>query len=624
MSSEQISLKSFVEEIHSATYGTHPRKFCFVLGAGASRTSGIKSGQELVKIWDKELREQNEEAYTRWRDELKITDSNMSSHYGNYYEKRFSRCPADGLNYIESIMKSAHPSAGYVMLAFILSNTPHKIVVTTNFDHLTEDAVRYYAHEIPLVIGHESLTHYVTSHPVRPTVVKIHHDLLFDPKNRFEDLQTLSENWSCVLERIFENFHPVFIGYAGNDKNLMDFLISHSEHFASNRWKYPYWLLYKTDPFDGSVKEFMDGCHGMIVRHDGFDEVMLRLGASFGYRIPTEAEFLVDAKQRFTSLKDAIDILSDKANPNTVVECSIANAFIGSNDVHKALDQIACESEAQKMYHTATRYIHIGMYKEAQDILKQLTALEPDNLRYRYKYAETFYSLNDYVSGLAAAEELAVSSPDTYYPYFMQGKFLQKLNQTDAALSAYQKAVKINSDMVQAHYCIAEILEEKGEKIEAMFAYRKAIDCDPDWNMPYYGIGSILKEMGQLHDALSAFLICASINPLWEMVHFELGTTYEALQRYEDALTAYQTARMLDLNCPVFHYKVAEMMNILKRYEEARYEMEIAVSSNPGELYFYDCLATALHGLNREEEAKAVEEQALALFSAAEAAEKNM
>ena len=60
MSYEELSLSGFLKEMKEASSGFHPRKFCFVLGAGASKSSGIKSGQELVNIWDKELLERNE------------------------------------------------------------------------------------------------------------------------------------------------------------------------------------------------------------------------------------------------------------------------------------------------------------------------------------------------------------------------------------------------------------------------------------------------------------------------------------------------------------------------------------------------------------------------------------
>ena len=50
MSYEELSINGFIQEIKDVSDGHHPRKFCFVLGAGASISSGIKSGQELGMI----------------------------------------------------------------------------------------------------------------------------------------------------------------------------------------------------------------------------------------------------------------------------------------------------------------------------------------------------------------------------------------------------------------------------------------------------------------------------------------------------------------------------------------------------------------------------------------------
>ena len=69
MAYEELSLSGFVKEIKETSEGPHPRKFCFVLGAGASKSSGIKSGQELVDIWDKELEERNKESHEKWKKE---------------------------------------------------------------------------------------------------------------------------------------------------------------------------------------------------------------------------------------------------------------------------------------------------------------------------------------------------------------------------------------------------------------------------------------------------------------------------------------------------------------------------------------------------------------------------
>ena len=71
MNYEELYLTGFIHEMADVSSGPHSRKFCFVLGAGASRTSGIKSGQELVNIWDKELKERNLDEYQRWKQDRK-------------------------------------------------------------------------------------------------------------------------------------------------------------------------------------------------------------------------------------------------------------------------------------------------------------------------------------------------------------------------------------------------------------------------------------------------------------------------------------------------------------------------------------------------------------------------
>lgn len=204
MSYEDLTLSGFAKEMKEVSDGPHPRKFCFVLGAGASRSSGIKSGQELVNIWEKDLLERNKEGYSEWKQKFGINDSNKYEFYGQYYEKRFKK-PIDGYNYLEKLMESAKPSIGYVMLAYILTHTKHNVVITTNFDHLIEDAVNYYEDKIPLVIGHESLAHYITKQTNRPMIIKIHRDLLLDPKNSTKDLDVLHDDWKKLWTLYFRS-----------------------------------------------------------------------------------------------------------------------------------------------------------------------------------------------------------------------------------------------------------------------------------------------------------------------------------------------------------------------------------------------------------------------------------
>jgi protein O-mannosyl-transferase len=158
---KEISLKQFI-----AHFGENLRKekrFCFILGAGASKTSGIKTGGELVTQWIKELKEIDEDALTKWMIEKGITEDDYASHYSAIFDKRFELSKKDGFAFLEKIMEGVEPSCGYSVLAQILEKGKHNIVLTTNFDSLTEDALFIYTQKKPLVIGHSLLADYIST-----------------------------------------------------------------------------------------------------------------------------------------------------------------------------------------------------------------------------------------------------------------------------------------------------------------------------------------------------------------------------------------------------------------------------------------------------------------------------
>ena len=518
MSYEEMSLKSFVDEMKEVTDGFHPRKFCFVLGAGASRSSGIKSGQELVKIWDKELRERNETTYQQWRAELSITDENMSSFYSQYYERRFRRCPTDGYNYIEKIMETATPSAGYVMLAHLLTKTPHNVVITTNFDHLTEDAVNYYAQNTPLVIGHEALSHYISGQPVRPTIIKIHRDLLFDPKSRSEDLERLPDSWRNALELIFANYHPIFIGYAGNDKSLMDFLTENAQKFASDEWKYPYWMLYETDKLEGRVAEFLEKSEGIYICHSGFDKVMIQLGAAFDYPLPNEETFLKDARNRYKALVDTIDALSAPPKANNIAETvsgsvekvpetvpGPAKYAEGEDNVNQAIEKITNQSEQQRMYREASGLMRTNEYAKAAEIQEQLVKMDENNVRYHRSLAEAFFQIRDKTEdSLTEYRKAAELDPGNGDDHFYIGLLLQRTEQYEAALNEYYKASAIGPDDAINHLGIAKMLVKTNRNEEAVKEAQRALSFDPNYAPTYTVLSQALQALGRIEEAKQA------------------------------------------------------------------------------------------------------------------------
>ena len=117
------------------------RPFCFILGAGVSRSSGIPTGREMAQVWLLELHEaENVEGLSleNWAtpERLGIKDfklEDVANFYPQLYRRRYGDWEQAGYAFLESQMERKEPSYGYSVLSYLLSETPHRVVITTNF-----------------------------------------------------------------------------------------------------------------------------------------------------------------------------------------------------------------------------------------------------------------------------------------------------------------------------------------------------------------------------------------------------------------------------------------------------------------------------------------------------------
>ncbi len=426
--------------------------------------------------------DRNETEHLKWKSELAITDRNKYRFYSQYYERRFSRCPMDGYNYLEKLMEHAKPSTGYVMLAYLLSQTPHNVVITTNFDHLIEDAVNYYAQTIPLVIGHEALAHYISTSIVRPTIIKIHRDLLLDPKNSASEVEKLHENWKDALEKVFSNYHPIFIGYAGNDNSLMEFLTENSHKFLNGEWCFPYWLSYKTTALDDRIKTLLVNSNGYYVIHDGFDEVLYLIGAALNYKMPTKEEFLKDAEKRFQDLSNSIDEFTDKLSKESFSGQNTAAAenAVTQLELSQAARQITSQADLQRLYINAILLHRNQKYDEALNEKQKLTKLDPNNGRYHNSLGVTLHEMKRYEEALLEKQRAIELDPDNAQYHYSLGVTLHEMKRYEEALAESKKAIELDPDNAQYHYSLGVTLHEMKRYEEALLEKQRAIELEPD------------------------------------------------------------------------------------------------------------------------------------------------
>ena len=601
MSYEELSINGFIQEIQDVSDGHHPRKFCFVLGAGASISSGIKSGQELVDIWDDKLRIRNKSSYLKWRSEYGITDENKYSFYSQYYEHYFKRHPKDGYNFLEKLMENAIPSAGYVILSYLLSQTKNNVVITTNFDHLTEDAINYYTQTMPMVIGHESLSHYISKPINRPTVIKIHRDLLFDPANTVNEVDKLHDNWKKALNTILSEYHPIFIGYAGNDNSLMDFLIEQGEAFADNRLCCPYWMLYGDGTPDGKVHDFLEKSNGYFIQHNGFDEVMFLIGRVLKIKRQSEEYFHEKVEKRFKILNDSIDKFTNKflkddysTNPDNLIM---------SEEIKEAVQYLASQTNLQNMYKEVVLSYREGNYEDAVSICKELINLAPDNALYHNTFGIILHKMKRYVEALIEKQKAVELESDSAEYRNSLGITLHEMKRYDEALTETQKAVELESDSAEYRNSLGITLHEMKRYDEALTETQKAVELEPN-NAEYRNsLGITLHALKRYDEALIEMQKAVELEPDNPEYRNSLGVTLHNMKRYDDALIELQKAVALGPDNAKYHNSLGVTLHNMKRYDEVLIEKQKAVELEPDNAEYHYSLGATLCCIERYDEA---------------------
>ena len=326
------TLQHLLQEMEPDLVRNTSKRFCFVLGAGASRASGIPSGQNLVDQWDEYIRRRDsQKEYEIWQREMEIrSKQDQYAHYSDYYQKRFEEDEAEGHTFIRNVTAQAEPSAGYLALANVMTGTANNIVLTTNFDKLVETSIFRDTAQIPWVISTEEELKYLDLYADYPKILKLHGDMFNNMRNTTEETQRLDLSWKEMLKDVLKTYHPVFIGYAGNDPGLMGYLES-----VAGQIKRPYWLYYREDELTERIWKFVANSGGCFVDgRIGFDGVLMHLFDRFHF----QKTYMEQAKEReqvfqakWQEAKDALTkLLADETESRKDQNLSDDNSMLES------------------------------------------------------------------------------------------------------------------------------------------------------------------------------------------------------------------------------------------------------------------------------------------------------
>ena len=293
-SPSQIPVDDFVRR-----FSKRAGSLMWLLGAGASASAGIPTAMDMIWQFKRSLFVSQSSSAKDSSVDLSqpAVRSRIDAHiksldgmplpgapdeYAVLFEAAYP-AEADRRTVLDAALTGAKPSYGHLALATLMRHHFARLVWTTNFDALIEDACAkvFDTTSALTTVDLESAAsaHHSLAAERWPIQVKMHGDFRFRRlKNTADELRQQDANLRRSFVDSCTRYGLVVCGYSGRDDSIMDALDDAVEHHGA----FPsglFWLHRGEDPPMPRVTDLLDhgvrnGIEAAMVRIENFDEIL--------------------------------------------------------------------------------------------------------------------------------------------------------------------------------------------------------------------------------------------------------------------------------------------------------------------------------------------------------------
>jgi len=309
------------------------------LGAGASITSGVKSAENCIWEWKRQIfitknvglepqfRDTSlpsvRDRIQQWLDrEGHYPALGSSEEYGFYVEQCYPIAD-DRRAYFESLRSGVEPFVGYRGLALLAKHDVIKEVWTTNFDSLGAQAATA-AGVVVIEAGLDS-THRIRRASAGELLhVALHGDYRYDAlKNTDQEARKQDETLRSALIEHCRDTSVIVSGYSGRDASVMEAFGAAYAQAGAGRL---YWCGFD-DEIPAHVRELLEiavdaGREAFYVASRGFDDLIVRIALATLTGTAQE-----EAKQLYALAHDDAEPEPFEVEIDKVVDVIKSNAF---------------------------------------------------------------------------------------------------------------------------------------------------------------------------------------------------------------------------------------------------------------------------------------------------------
>jgi hypothetical protein len=285
-----------IDPMVSLAFSVYSNKgvYALLLGSGISRASGIPTGWEVVidlirKVAKLEggdcepdpadwyrTKHSTEPDYSKLLDEIVKTPTERQQLLRRYFE------PTDE----ERTQGQKHPTKAHRAIAHLVSAGYIRVIITTNFDRLTERSLEEAGVTPTIISTADQLVGAVPLAHSGVTVIKLHGDYLDTRiKNTGQELATYDKEMDSLLDRVLDEYGLIICGWSGDWDTA---LCSALERCPSRRFS-TYWTT--VSGLSEKGRRLVDHRRATVVK-------------------------ITDANHLFESVREKVQALEDMAAPH--------------------------------------------------------------------------------------------------------------------------------------------------------------------------------------------------------------------------------------------------------------------------------------------------------------------
>lgn len=240
-----------VDPTHALAFSMQARRglYALLLGSGVSTAAGIPTGWDVVlDLIGKLAKLQGEQPADRYK--WYVDKHGSDPNYSDLIEQ-VARTPAERQQILRQYWEAdpadapdavRRPTAAHVAIADLVKNGFVKVIVTTNFDHLIENALRDAGVEPAVLSSPEDVIGAAPLDHTSCCVLKLHGDYLDERiRNTADELSEYPPVLNDLLDRIFEDYGLVVCGWSGD----WDVALGKAIRRAKSRRYTTYWTVYR-------------------------------------------------------------------------------------------------------------------------------------------------------------------------------------------------------------------------------------------------------------------------------------------------------------------------------------------------------------------------------------------